>query len=237
MKPVFHDKTFKNKYHRPVYRKESANWFGVYPKPPALAGRGGNTDRNGHYHEIPGDGENVSICADAGEIKIMPPIFTFFVMLAFWVALSGKFDLFHLGMGVFSSGLVAWLSHDLLFEGHTKKLGATLIEIACFLRYLVWLFGQIVLANFHIAGLALSLHPRKNLDPHIIKFRTSLKTDFARFVLANSITLTPGTVTVRIEDDVFYVHAISRRSSADLTGTGPGEMERWVAWVFEGRSR
>jgi multicomponent Na+:H+ antiporter subunit E len=179
----------------------------------------------------------MSICDDTGEIKIMPPIFTFFVMLAFWTALSGKFDLFHLGMGVFSSGLVAWLSHDLLFEGHTRKLGATLIEIACFVRYLVWLFGQIVLANFHIAGLALSLYPKKHLDPHIIKFRTSLKTNFARFVLANSITLTPGTVSVRIEDDVFYVHAITRRSSADLAGPKAGEMERWVAWVFEGGSR
>jgi multicomponent Na+:H+ antiporter subunit E len=179
----------------------------------------------------------MSICDDTGEIKVMPPIFTFFVMLAFWTALSGKFDLFHLGMGVFSSGLVAWLSHDLLFEGHTRKLGATLIEIACFVRYLVWLFGQIVLANFHIAGLALSLYPKKHLDPHIIKFRTSLKTDFARFVLANSITLTPGTVSVRIEDNIFYVHAITRRSSADFSGPGPGEMERWVAWVFEGGSR
>jgi multicomponent Na+:H+ antiporter subunit E len=167
----------------------------------------------------------------------MPAIFTFFVMFLFWTALSGKFDGFHLGMGIFSSGLVAWLSHDLLFEGHTKKLGPTLVEIVCFLRYLVWLFGQIVLANFHIAGLALSLHPRKHLEPHIIKFKTSLKTDFARFVLANSITLTPGTVSVRIEEDTFYVHAITRRSSADLAGPGPGEMERWVAWVFEGGTR
>ncbi len=192
---------------------------------------------NGHLYEILKGGDGKSIIEQAREIETMPPVFTFFVMLAFWTALSGKFDLFHLGMGVFSSGLVAWLSHDLLFEGHTKKLRATLIEIACFLRYLLWLFGQIVLANFHIAGLALSLYPKKHLDPHIVKFRTSLKTDFARFVLANSITLTPGTVSVRIEDDMFYVHAISRRSSADLAGPGPGEMERWVAWVFEGGSR
>ncbi len=179
----------------------------------------------------------MSICEDAGAIAIMPALFTFFVMFGFWIVMSGKFDFFHLGMGVISSGLVAWLSHDLLFEGHTKKLGATLKEIACFLRYIVWLFGQIVLANLHIAGLALSLYPKKKLDPHIIKFKTSLKTDFARFVLANSITLTPGTVTVRIEEDTFYVHALTRRSAGDLAGDGPGEMERWVAWVFEGGSR
>ena len=167
----------------------------------------------------------------------MSALFTFVVMFMFWTTLSGKFDLFHLSMGVFSSGLVAWLSHDLLFEGHTKKLGATLIEIARFLRYLLWIFGQIVLANLHIAGLSLSVYPKKKLDPHIIKFKTSLKTNFARFVLANSITLTPGTVSVRIEEDTFYVHALTRRSAGDLAGDGPGEMERWVAWVFEGGSR
>ncbi|MCA1785272.1 MAG: hypothetical protein LC657_04725, partial [Desulfobacteraceae bacterium] len=76
-------------------------------------------------YEILRDTHGGSIFDDKGEIGVMPPVFTFFVMLAFWMALSGKFDLFHLGMGVFSSGLVAWLSHDLLFEGHTKKLGAT----------------------------------------------------------------------------------------------------------------
>lgn len=166
----------------------------------------------------------------------MPAIFTFFAMLFFWIVMSGKFDWFHLGMGVISSALVAGLSNDLLFEGHSKKLVPNVIKFALFLRYVMWLARQIVRANLHIAGLSLSLFPKKHLDPHIVKFRTSLKTDFARFVLANSITLTPGTVTVRIENDIFYVHAITRRSAGDLTGDGPGEMERWVAWVFEGRS-
>ncbi|MBF0200003.1 MAG: Na+/H+ antiporter subunit E [Desulfamplus sp.] len=164
----------------------------------------------------------------------MSAIFTFGVMFGFWIVFSGKFDIFHLGMGVLSSALVTWLSHDLLFDGHTKKLRATLIQIACFIRYMAWLSRQIIVANIHIAGLALSLHPTKHLDPRLIRFKTSLKTEFARFVLANSITLTPGTVTVRIKDDVFYVHAITAQSAGDLAGRTPSEMERWVAWVFEG---
>ena len=169
----------------------------------------------------------------------MSAVITFCVMFVFWIIMSGKFDLFHLGMGVLSSGLVTWLSHDLLFTGHNKNLGGLLAEIARFLRYCVWLIGQIMLANIHIVGLALSPRAMQRIDPRIICFRTVLKTDFARFVLANSITLTPGTVTIRVQDDIFYVHAITAQSAGDLNdpSDGPGEMERWVAWVFEGGKR
>ena len=167
----------------------------------------------------------------------MSAVITFCVMFAFWIVMSGKFDFFHLTMGLLSSGLVTWLSHDLLFSVHTKKFGDLMVEIGRFLRYVVWLSWQIVMANIHIAGLALSPQAREIMDPHVISFKTVLKTDFARFVLANSITLTPGTVTIRIQDDVFYVHAITPQSAGDLAGDGPGEMERWVAWVFEGGKR
>ena len=167
----------------------------------------------------------------------MSVIITFFVMFAFWIVMSGKFDLFHLGMGVFSSGLVTWLSHDLLFTGRPKKFGALLVEIFRFLRYMLWLFGQIIVANIHIAALSLSPRSYADIDPRVIIFKTVLKTDFARFVFANSITLTPGTTTIRIQDDHFYVHAITVQSAGDFAGDQPGEMERWVAWVFEGGKR
>lgn len=166
----------------------------------------------------------------------MSVVVTFCIMFGFWAVMSGKFDFFHLALGALSSGLVTWLSHDLLFTGHTKKFGGLLMEIARFLYYTLWLFWQIILANFHIAGLALSPRARELMDPRIISFKTVLKTDFARFVLANSITLTPGTVTIRIQDDTFFIHAITSQSAGDLTDA-PGAMERWVAWVFEGGKR
>lgn len=166
----------------------------------------------------------------------MSVIVTFVMMFIFWVIMSGKFDLFHLGMGLLASGLVTALSHDLLFSGHTRKVGDLLREMGRFLIYVFWLCWQIVLANVHIAGISLSPKAMELIDPKIISFKTILKTDFARFVLANSITLTPGTVTLRIQDDVFHVHAITEQSVGDLTA-GPGVMERWVAWVFEGGKR
>lgn len=166
----------------------------------------------------------------------MHRILTFIFLFGFWLFLSGKFDLFHLSLGVISCLIVSFASSDLLFGDQQKSVTARLREAFRFIPYCAWLLYQIVLANMHVIGLALS--PRlmnRHIDPHIFTFRTRLKTDFARFVLANSITLTPGTVTVRIDGDLFYVHAISRKAVGDLgEGEEMGEMERRIAWVFEG---
>lgn len=162
-------------------------------------------------------------------------IYTFILLFGSWMLLSGKFDLFHLGLGALSSMLVAWTSNDLLFKNRDRTIGQRLAEKFRFVRYAFWLLYQILVANVHVIALALLRRYRdKHLDPNIFNFKTILKTDFARFVLANSITLTPGTVTIRIEDDVFYVHAISRMAVGDfLDPGGISEMERRVAEVFE----
>ena len=148
-----------------------------------------------------------------------------------WLLFSGKFDPFHLGLGLFSSLLVAWTTSDLLFKtGTSSTPGGRIAEACRFFGYCGWLLYQILLANLHVIALALFKDYRdRELDPHIFTFKTRLHTDFARFVLANSITLTPGTITIRIEDGVFYVHAISRKAAAGL----PGEMEERLARVFE----
>lgn len=161
---------------------------------------------------------------------------TFIILFVAWVLLSGKFDLFHLSMGGISCLLVSLLSQDLLFTERQKGLGPRLAEAVRFVPYCFWLLYQIVLANFHVIGLAISPRLReRELDPYIFTFKTKLTSEFARFVLANSITLTPGTVTVRIQDDVFYVHAISRKAAGDFVEAETmSEMERRVAWVFEG---
>lgn len=163
-------------------------------------------------------------------------VITFILLFATWLIFSGKFDLFHLSLGAISSFIVAWISSDLLFQEREKSLGKRIGEAFRFINYILWLLYQIFLANLHVIGLALS--PKKydrELDPHIFTFNTILKTDFARFVLANSITLTPGTVTIRIENDTFYVHAISREAAGEFIEEGSvSEMEKRVAWVFEG---
>ena len=154
-------------------------------------------------------------------------IYTFLIMFGFWILLSGKFDLFHLTLGVLSSGLVALLSTDILMYD-TRKNDRLVITFR-FLCYIPWLLYQIVLSTLHVAFLALHPNILNKIDPTIVTFKTKLKSNIAQVALANSITLTPGTITIRIEDGVFYVHAISRKAAAGL----PGEMEDRLAKVFE----
>ena len=164
-------------------------------------------------------------------------VVTFIISFITWIVLSGQLDLFHLTLGGISCLLVAIISSEILFQELRQGAWDRFLEALRFIPYCAWLLYQIVLANFHVIALALS--PRlmdRELDPHVFTFTTRLKTDFARFVLANSITLTPGTVTVRIHGDKFYVHAISRKAGEDLESEAMSAMERRVAWVFEGGS-
>jgi multicomponent Na+:H+ antiporter subunit E len=88
---------------------------------------------------------------------------------------------------------------------------------------------EITKANLHV--MKLTLHPRMMdlIDPRIVKFRSKLKSDLALVTFANSITLTPGTITVSVSvDGGFKVHAIDKASGDPL----PGEMEQRVAKAF-----
>jgi len=158
----------------------------------------------------------------------MGRIATFFVMLAFWVVMSGMFDAFHFTLGVISCLLVAHFSHDLLFyAGGPADWLRGLVGV---ILYLPWLFWQIILANLQVAWVV--LHPRmlEKIDPHLVHFRTRLQRPISRVTFAQSITLTPGTITVSADEDEFTVYALTRSASAAL----PGEMERRVARALEG---
>ena len=152
---------------------------------------------------------------------------TFVVMLIFWVVLSGMFDAFHLTLGVLCCLMIAHFSHDLLFYGDGKY--STQKSLIGIITYLPWLFYQILLANLQVAYVV--LHPRMDelIDPHVVRFKTSLKRPISKVTFAQSITLTPGTITVSIHDDEFSVYALTRSASDAL----PGEMEERVARALE----
>ncbi len=160
----------------------------------------------------------------------------FILLSILWIFISGKLDTFHLSLGAVSCFIVALTTTDLLFKQRDKGLIVRLREAGRFVAYIWWLLLQIVLANVNVVGLALSLKPVEEIiDPHVFTFRTHLKTNFAKFVLANSITLTPGTVAIRVHGDIFYIHAITHEAAGDLIDDERmSEMEKRVAWVFEG---
>ena len=155
----------------------------------------------------------------------------FVILFVFWIAFSGRFDLFHLALGLVSCAIVTLFSGDLVPELGKRGLGRSWLRFA---RYVPWLLLQILLANLHI--LRLVFHPRMMdlIDPHIIRFRSSLETELALVTFANSITLTPGTITVTLSrDGEFKVHAIDEPSGTAL----PGAMEARIRDAFGGGSR
>jgi len=160
--------------------------------------------------------------------RLVPFILTFVIMFSFWILFSGKFDAFHLGLGVISCLIVSSISSRLLFP---KTLSAGLLSCwARFARYLPWLFNQIFIANLHV--LYLTFHPRMMdlINPKVITFKSRLKSDVSRTTLANSITLTPGTITIHAGVmGSFAVHCIDDKSGQDL----PGPMGDKIADVFD----
>ncbi|MHB1398590.1 MAG: Na+/H+ antiporter subunit E [Trichloromonadaceae bacterium] len=153
---------------------------------------------------------------------------TFVIMLAFWVVMSGMFDGFHLTLGVICCALVAHFSHRLLFFGSGQS--SPLRQTFGLLGYLPWLFYQIVLSSVDVMKIV--LHPRMLdlIDPQVIHFKTQLKGSLAKATFAQSITLTPGTITVSTHDDEFTVYALTRAGAESL----PGEMEQRVKRALEG---
>lgn len=103
-------------------------------------------------------------------------------------------------------------------------------EAGAFVHYIPWLTIEIVKANLHVFKLAMTRQGGQEIKPRVVTLKTKLKTDFAKFVFANSITLTPGTITMLIRGDVFHVHTMSQFLEDDLL---EGAIERKVAEVFE----
>lgn len=155
-------------------------------------------------------------------------VVSFVVLFIFWIVLSGNFDAFHLSLGFISTLIVTLWSGDFLIQDTGDGLGKRIGIFLRFIPYAVWLIYQIVLANIYVIKVAFSARLEDVLEPQMVKFTTSLKSSLARLLLAHSITLTPGTVTVEIEGNTFMVHALTRETAEGV----PGEMEERIRRVF-----
>lgn len=152
----------------------------------------------------------------------------FCILFAIWFVLSATPTLVHLTMGVMCSGLVTWISGDLIFAGPKKPVQQLLGEFWRFFLYIPWLMKELVIANLHVLRLALAPGGPRHVRPRIVRYKTYLKSDFARFLFANSITVTPGTITILMEDDEIFIHAISEHTERGLEGS----MEARIARIY-----
>jgi len=143
-------------------------------------------------------------------IKVGIPALSFFLL---WLAFSGFLDPFHLALGVISVIIVVAAVWKLAIfpqdmpgrDVWTALYGPLRWHLA--IVYPIVLLLNIIRANLQVAALVVA--PKMPIDPVILRFNTHYETDAAKILLGNSITLTPGTVTLDIEDDTFIVHALS----------------------------
>lgn len=134
--------------------------------------------------------------------------FIVWVIIA-WPFVDGKIDLQVVVAGLIASAIVAVLFHEMLPKEH--HIFFSPVRVFWLLVYVPVFFYLMLKANFDVVYRA--LHPKMPIRPGIVKIKTNLKTDSAITALANSITLTPGTLTVDLtEDGYLYIHWINVRS-------------------------
>ena len=138
--------------------------------------------------------------------------FTFAFSLIFWLLLAGSLDQQELVAGLLVATAVAVLAAGRrpLMAGIRLTPGTPL----AFLFYLAWLARALVLANLDMARRVLS--PSLPIRPALVQIPTSLRSELGRLALANSITLTPGTLTVDVEENTLTVHWVDCPPGTDM---------------------
>lgn len=145
----------------------------------------------------------------------------FAVTAVTWVLWSGHYTTLLLSLGALSCLIVVLVARRMKVadrEGAPLEVSLTLIP------YLPWLFWEIAKANVDVARRILD--PRLPISPCVIKVKAGQKRDLGRVIYANSITLTPGTVSVDTQGETITVHALTREAAA---GVETGEMDRRVS--------
>ena len=134
-----------------------------------------------------------------------------YFVLAFiiWMLLTWQFDAQVIIAGLITSAIVALLFHEILPKEHHVFISP--VRVFWVLLYLPVFFYYVMKANLDVVYRA--LHPKMPIKPGIVKIKTILKTESGITALANSITLTPGTLTVDLTDDGYlYIHWINVKS-------------------------
>lgn len=157
------------------------------------------------------------------------------ILFGLWTAFSGQLVAEFLVIGAIASAAAIGLSerlfsgtHEGLFAPAPHEFRWFFTTAGKFLLYLPWLAVQIVISNIHVVYLV--LHPRMPISPSLVEFKTTLVTEEAQVALAQSITLTPGTVTIDAANGVFLVHCLSVKTRE---GLAEGTLQKRLAQVFD----
>jgi multicomponent Na+:H+ antiporter subunit E len=147
------------------------------------------------------------------------------VLFVFWLLLSGHLAPLLLTLGGLSVTWVVYLAHRMDVVDHEgQSLHLTLWAPA----YWIWLFGEIIKSNIDVAQRI--WQPKPDIGPMMIRLKASQKSTLGRVIYANSITLTPGTITTNLEGPELEVHALTPTAAKALQS---GEMDRRVTRMSE----
>lgn len=141
-------------------------------------------------------------------------------LTVFWLTISGHYNALMLSLGAIAIAIVVYIAHRMDVVDHEAQPLHLTLKIPA---YYAWLIKEIILANLLVVK-----HiwlGNKSISPVFATITASQKTDTGKVIYANSITLTPGTVTVELQGDQFMVHALLRESIEDLES---GDMDRRV---------
>ena len=155
----------------------------------------------------------------------------FILSFFFWLLLTWNLSLPNLIVGGLASALATLFFAKYFFKNVYKFIQPQ--RYFWLILYLVIFIWECIKANFDVAYRV--LHPAMPIKPGIVKVKTGLKSDFARMMLANSITMTPGTITVDIVGDDFYIHWIyvSSDNPEEYSQKISGRFENYIKKIFE----
>ncbi|MDE6972522.1 MAG: Na+/H+ antiporter subunit E [Lachnospiraceae bacterium] len=140
----------------------------------------------------------------------------YLIFFLIWIIFNGQFTWEIAAFGVVISGAMYWFICR--FMNYKPRMDVVLCKkFFLILQYIFVLIKEIIKANFAVIKMIMS--SRYELEPVVVRFRTDLKTAPARILLANSITLTPGTITVSLEENEYVVHCLDKELAKGINNS------------------
>ncbi|MBN2610161.1 MAG: Na+/H+ antiporter subunit E [Bacteroidales bacterium] len=166
----------------------------------------------------------------SGIHSIIYLIYLFVILMVIWMTLTLSFEKQELFTGIIVSFILSLTLYSTFQIIGFPKVTVKKIIFLCI--YIIILFKEIIIANLDVAYRV--IHPKMPIKPGIIIIKTELKQDLAKMILANSITLTPGTFTLDIDDDKLLIHWINVKTDniEEATKIIGARFEKYLKVIF-----
>lgn len=156
-------------------------------------------------------------------------------LFIFWILLSEIFEVKLILIGLTASLVGTYISREIMIlykNEDGEEIHGMDFPVLKYISYWIWLVWQIIIANIEIAMIV--LNPKLPINPQMVVFQQKMKNPLAHLSLANSITLTPGTITVDIDEDENYmIHSLTDSGAESFFfENGQGDMRIKVAELF-----